>query len=139
MLRRPPRSTRTDTLFPYTTLFRSSCRHHRRRAGHSHPCPDATAASRCPETVELTGSEYKGLRPPLVVLDLASRNLSRSGVLGNPSDLDRAKAPSQVLPRPTFPAQCLILCDLPDALRLLVAHLTRRDLVAVGDATRPEK
>src|SRR3546814_14941072 len=27
MIRRPPRSTRTDTLFPYTTLFRS----HRRR------------------------------------------------------------------------------------------------------------
>src|SRR3546814_17694826 len=26
MLRRPPRSTRTDTLFPYTTLFRSSVR-----------------------------------------------------------------------------------------------------------------
>src|SRR3546814_3072695 len=30
MIRRPPRSTRTDTLFPYTTLFRSS---HRRRQG----------------------------------------------------------------------------------------------------------
>src|SRR3546814_15440490 len=29
MIRRPPRSTRTDTLFPYTTLFRSL----RRRAG----------------------------------------------------------------------------------------------------------
>src|SRR3546814_305425 len=30
MIRRPPRSTRTDTLFPYTTLFRSmvtSCNH----------------------------------------------------------------------------------------------------------------
>src|SRR3546814_3704288 len=25
MIRRPPRSTRTDTLFPYTTLFRSWC------------------------------------------------------------------------------------------------------------------
>src|SRR3546814_5084713 len=25
MIRRPPRSTRTDPLFPYTTLFRSSC------------------------------------------------------------------------------------------------------------------
>src|SRR3546814_4452309 len=24
MMRRPPRSTRTDTLFPYTTLFRSA-------------------------------------------------------------------------------------------------------------------
>src|SRR3546814_1632679 len=29
MIRRPPRSTRTDTLFPYTTLFRSG--HDRRR------------------------------------------------------------------------------------------------------------
>src|SRR3546814_4484589 len=26
MIRRPPRSTRTDTLFPYTTLFRSEDR-----------------------------------------------------------------------------------------------------------------
>src|SRR3546814_1789385 len=26
MIRRPPRSTRTDTLFPYTTLFRSGAR-----------------------------------------------------------------------------------------------------------------
>src|SRR3546814_1132592 len=31
MIRRPPRSTRTDTLFPYTTLFRSAHRHHERR------------------------------------------------------------------------------------------------------------
>src|SRR3546814_10973536 len=30
MIRRPPRSTRPDTLFPYTTLFRSSC----------HRCPE---------------------------------------------------------------------------------------------------
>src|SRR3546814_15163476 len=27
MIRRPPRSTRTDTLFPYTTLFRSQAAH----------------------------------------------------------------------------------------------------------------
>src|SRR3546814_8672306 len=31
MLRRPPRSTRTDTLFPYTTLFRSHDRGRRER------------------------------------------------------------------------------------------------------------
>src|SRR3546814_7326817 len=30
MIRRPPRSTRTDTLFPYTTLFRSALLHARR-------------------------------------------------------------------------------------------------------------
>src|SRR3546814_17039458 len=32
MRRRPPRSTRTDTLFPYTTLFRSDRGHPRPRA-----------------------------------------------------------------------------------------------------------
>src|SRR3546814_10567564 len=32
MIRRPPRSTRTDTLFPYTTLFRSPSAHV--RPGH---------------------------------------------------------------------------------------------------------
>src|SRR3546814_6714589 len=39
MIRRPPRSTRTDTLFPYTTLFRSQRRRSLRAAeaqGH-HP------------------------------------------------------------------------------------------------------
>src|SRR3546814_3214079 len=45
MIRRPPRSTRTDTLFPYTTLFRSertgrtAC-----RSGRTIP-----PAVRCPE------------------------------------------------------------------------------------------
>src|SRR3546814_12460250 len=40
MIRRPPRSTRTDTLFPYTTLFRS-----RLRAGmHSFALPFAVPA-----------------------------------------------------------------------------------------------
>src|SRR3546814_6174884 len=33
MIRRPPRSTRTDTLFPYTTLFRSLHDIRERRAG----------------------------------------------------------------------------------------------------------
>src|SRR3546814_7874222 len=37
MIRRPPRSTRTDTLFPYTTLFRSSCDYYRR---HGKMMPD---------------------------------------------------------------------------------------------------
>src|SRR3546814_8322802 len=33
MIRRPPRSTRTDTLFPYTTLFRSRGRYARDASG----------------------------------------------------------------------------------------------------------
>src|SRR3546814_5570935 len=39
MILRPPRSTRTDTLFPYTTLFRSGCA----SAGHA-PVASAPAS-----------------------------------------------------------------------------------------------
>src|SRR3546814_12380140 len=38
MIRRPPRSTLTDTLFPYTTLFRS----------HAAPAPASAAFARAP-------------------------------------------------------------------------------------------
>src|SRR3546814_21027803 len=38
MIRRPPRSTRTDTLFPYTTLFRSRSK----RAAVQIPAPSLT-------------------------------------------------------------------------------------------------
>src|SRR3546814_2324836 len=37
MIRRPPRSTRTDTLFPYTTLFRSA--ETRRQTGGGNRAP----------------------------------------------------------------------------------------------------
>src|SRR3546814_6803293 len=49
MIRRPPRSTRTDTLFPYTTLFRSPhdiclrVRNPSLRATQRSPC----SAARC--------------------------------------------------------------------------------------------
>src|SRR3546814_1306415 len=59
MIRRPPRSTRTDTLFPYTTLFRSGekslpltedaydWRRTRRKGQHSLSCfPFARSRSR---------------------------------------------------------------------------------------------
>src|SRR3546814_15599801 len=36
MIRRPPRSTRTDTLFPYTTLFRSPVRRRSAASRHRH-------------------------------------------------------------------------------------------------------
>src|SRR3546814_979875 len=47
MIRRPPRSTRTDTLFPYTTLFRSFCHAFRviRMPRHGASLPVAVAVS----------------------------------------------------------------------------------------------
>src|SRR3546814_16530413 len=46
MILRPPRSTRTDTLFPYTTLFRSDRRHRVRQSqdsGGLRPRPHAVS------------------------------------------------------------------------------------------------
>src|SRR3546814_3414590 len=48
MIRRPPRSTRTDTLFPYTTLFRSP----RGRRGQRGGLGDAGAAATGPEAAD---------------------------------------------------------------------------------------
>src|SRR3546814_8808795 len=39
MIRRPPRPTRTDTLFPYTTLFRSDRQRRPRRSPGAHSVP----------------------------------------------------------------------------------------------------
>src|SRR3546814_1216253 len=52
MIRRPPRSTRTDTLFPYTTLFRSNAYvRHRSVAtnGSNHPPGRKTLRNDRPE------------------------------------------------------------------------------------------
>src|SRR3546814_1194545 len=43
MIRRPPRSTRTDTLFPYTTLFRSPA-----DVGGDRACREARLQTRFP-------------------------------------------------------------------------------------------
>src|SRR3546814_4083416 len=61
MIRRPPRSTRTDTLFPYTTLFRSVLVPRRRRSGLG---PDDRPAGRLgkPEAREGRAAGYAGLR-----------------------------------------------------------------------------
>src|SRR3546814_3515074 len=59
MLRRPPRSTRTDTLFPYTTLFRS--REHRRPARSGEI--EALVQPRVPEDGMVAPAEQRGELP----------------------------------------------------------------------------
>src|SRR3546814_13044327 len=50
MLRRPPKTTRSDTLFPYTTLFRSTAGADRREARHGR-----NATRCCPENARCAG------------------------------------------------------------------------------------
>src|SRR3546814_12543960 len=51
MIRRPPRSTRTDTLFPYTTLFRSFLDRERAFGGAELPKRAAVDAQQGPQSV----------------------------------------------------------------------------------------
>src|SRR3546814_19509739 len=76
MIRRPPRSTRTDTLFPYTTLFRSTV---------IQPVP--VAAARC-----CCAFHCAGVRPQLPVA--ADRAGSR---LRPPGNTDRDRQPRRSL------------------------------------------
>src|SRR3546814_18923647 len=53
MIRRPPRSTRTDTLFPYTTLFRSpDADRHQEHRQHDQHQREAVDPEHPPETAE---------------------------------------------------------------------------------------
>src|SRR3546814_1818313 len=72
MIRRPPRSTRTDTLFPYTTLFRSarndrlsSTRRGRRIVRSIHLAILAAAATAAP-----LAAQSPGTAPPTMALDV---------------------------------------------------------------------
>src|SRR3546814_9155814 len=51
MIRRPPRSTRTDTLFPYPTLFRSKAFMRRFNAVVHFPVPNASERHKLWQTI----------------------------------------------------------------------------------------
>src|SRR3546814_7626600 len=70
MIRRPPRSTRTDTLFPYTTLFRSR---HPRRARRL-----VAGIGDCPRSCERIGRTYRPFRRQLSRSRLAAERPRRS-------------------------------------------------------------
>src|SRR3546814_18715339 len=62
MIRRPPRSTRTDTLFPYTTLFRSidGRMHQRFQPLQFYVVTEHPLAERLPVDAARTGGAGKG-------------------------------------------------------------------------------
>src|SRR3546814_17352110 len=76
MIRRPPRSTRTDTLFPYTTLFRSAVGDHRAEAAEvadREGGPDLRRETRAQPGQEEKGNEELGDEEPANVAERAGR------------------------------------------------------------------
>src|SRR3546814_15298296 len=93
MIRRPPRSTRTDTLFPYTTLFRSGAaallqfdvdRRHEPQLSQIGALPLHADLVGDPRGADVAGmDEYLGDRQPavqrMVVVDPEPPDLERRG------------------------------------------------------------
>src|SRR3546814_20856052 len=81
MIRRPPRSTRTDTLFPYTTLFRSAYTARSHRADY-HPFRLRNASGLMPvcllNAVEKLPKFPKPRSSAISVIDFRVPNTSRS-------------------------------------------------------------
>src|SRR3546814_7067326 len=74
MIPRPPRSTRTDTLFPYTTLFRSSRTSKRLNDRSSfHPAASPDRPIPASNSVDLAIPTLTPLMPMKVSAPLASR------------------------------------------------------------------
>src|SRR3546814_1880559 len=66
MIRRPPRSTRTDTLFPYTTLFRSDHGDQPDDQGVLHHLRDVPHLDRPPVPIQRKlGRQPEPAEPPL--------------------------------------------------------------------------
>src|SRR3546814_20730044 len=91
MIRRPPRSTRTDTLFPYTTLFRS---HFLPPVGqHEGKAAIYVAARREPLVeADIIGLVRLDLAPCPGLAGLAGQNRLDSSIIGKLSSDDEAGA-----------------------------------------------
>src|SRR3546814_12675152 len=70
MIRLPPRSTRTDTLFPYTTLFRSVRRH---AGGHRRPFRLALVNRRQPARQQYLAADIEFLGRLVTGIDARAR------------------------------------------------------------------
>src|SRR3546814_15706541 len=98
MIRRPPRSTRTYTLFPYTTLFRSAAVRHIDTHRHRHRFGDASPPVRLSAT-ERTGPRDARAGPPRTLdlhARLAARHRSAPAYPGGPQ---QGRGPQRAPPR----------------------------------------
>src|SRR3546814_10157761 len=90
MIRRPPRSTRTDTLFPYTTLFRSTLN---------------VRPTNCGRMVERRDQVLIGARPPASCS--ASAFFSRCRSTKGPFRSEEHTSELQSLMRSSYAVFCL--------------------------------
>src|SRR3546814_10732262 len=99
MIRRPPRSTRTDTLFPYTTLFRSSCPRTRSNAARQwYLRPVLAGACTVPRSEEHTSELQSLMRISYAVFCLKKKIHKRTETTTNTPNLYKIATPQLAHP-----------------------------------------
>src|SRR3546814_12221917 len=103
MIRRPPRSTRTDTLFPYTTLFRSRRQLRAAAKAYSALQPDRQQELRAKYDA-LDGSERRGwMLGPVLGADYPKLHSLVSQVPTEQRDADAGEERGGGHPRRPYP------------------------------------
>src|SRR3546814_8035717 len=92
MIRRPPRSTRTDTLFPYTTLFRSPA-----DVGGDRACREARLQTRFP-AAELRKGRSMAKKPKAG--KIGETPTEKKGKKRAAAKLEKTVGKAKTIPRP---------------------------------------
>src|SRR3546814_3709266 len=111
MIRRPPRSTRTDTLFPYTTLFRSVNRWYQQCAWHRMVSNKSGSVGRPRINADQTMARFPDGTLVRVKAVLRDRSEEHTSEL-------------QSLMRISYAVFCLIKNTSPPTLRPYMSHIT---------------
>src|SRR3546814_14950065 len=122
MIRRPPRSTRTDTLFPYTTLFRSNGPI--LLAGAISDGSGIPAARALGADLVYMGTRFAASEEPLV--SEAYKALLVSETLADGVLTDRISVLPETFLRGSSVKTGLGPYDLPDSLHLFKPNITGR-------------
>src|SRR3546814_9924825 len=126
MIRRPPRSTRTDTLCPYTTLFRSIDGLHRVLGGGAGAGEGGAGQARSSAAIISTAIGHGIRQSHGAAFD---RRLDRAGLVAGhgetehavfPHPAARARATMQVAPPPHSSQNAVpaVAADAPELVRL---------------------
>src|SRR3546814_9777229 len=103
MIRRPPRSTRTDTLFPYTTRFRS--RQHRAGAVRGIAASQHLSARSPPGALWRRREPRR--RPAIVLIESDEQAKKTTSKIIDRGEIGRAHSELQSLMRISYAVFCL--------------------------------
>src|SRR3546814_993238 len=139
MIRRPPRSTRTDPLFPYTTRFRSTQdfpRHLRQAIAAA--CVVVVGLAACGDDDETSGSTTTEVEDTTTTSSTSSTTTTTEPGPPSPPDTTGMDDEAQIRAVVDFVEQLVLVTDDPDD-PLLAEYLTGLALERISGVLRQDR